>query len=731
MNNRCWTFLVFASVLAWQCTGVLADSPTPIAIAGLIATPRSEAAKRPEVYVKGTVSLIGEGLASPEKGLPAFSSICIEDESAGIWISVSQARRESVWKDSDDILLALREGVAIEMRGLLAEGAFAPVILPATIKIIGVKPLPPAQDVVIERFLSGADDVRRVKASGVVQSIADEGGKRWLLKVETGLGHFLARLPKTDTFAPTRLLDAEVQMTGVAAVSRNWRAEFVCPRLVISHEEDVVILKEAPLDPFSAKSVPLNELDSFSPDGRPLHRRRISGVITYHQPHEFLFLQDGACAVRIEPGNDEQLKVGDRIEATGFIDTSRNVAGLSGAVLRKHGSSKLPVPIPLTMSNVVDDFDLLRTGRSPRLKGCDGLLVNMTGRLLSIQGPTPDGEHRLEMDCGDSVSTAVIREKPEAFLPGTEMQLTGIASVQYAPTGQTANYAKPIRLDLLLRDRHDILVLKRPSWWTLSRTFAALLAVGGVALAVLAWAVALRRTVAQQTKLLAHEMRTRRDAAVEFQASLRERTRLAANLHDTVLQTMTGIAYQIEACESEALPIAHRTTNHLETVRRMVQRGQDDLRSAVWALRALPLKERTFSESVRSVATQISDGHDVEVDVECSMDLPVLADFIAGNLLLVVQEAIHNAIKHADPKRIRVALTSLMDGKRLRVSIDDDGIGFVFGQQPNSQLGHFGLEGMRERVERLGGTLEIKSQPASGTHIIAEVPIRDFDSEIA
>jgi hypothetical protein len=53
---------------------------------------------------------------------------------------------------------------------------------------------------------------------------------------------------------------------------------------------------------------------------------------------------------------------------------------------------------------------------------------------------------------------------------------------------------------------------------------------------------------------LAQEMRGRRDAAVEFQAALRERSRLAANLHDTVLQTMTGIAYQIEACEAESIP---------------------------------------------------------------------------------------------------------------------------------------------------------------------------------
>jgi signal transduction histidine kinase len=314
--------------------------------------------------------------------------------------------------------------------------------------------------------------------------------------------------------------------------------------------------------------------------------------------------------------------------------------------------------------------------------------------------------------------------------PGAELRATGIAHIQYAPMGQTANFAEPIRLDVLLRDRADITLLKTPSWWTLQRTLFALCGIAALALVALVWAALLRRTVARQTRLLAQEMRGRRDAAVEFQAALRERSRLAANLHDTVLQTMTGIAYQIEACEAESIPETERSANHLEIARRMVQRGQEDLRNSVWALKALPMKERTFTEAVRSVAKQVSAGHEVEIIVESINELPTLADFIAGNLLLIIQEAVHNALKHAKPTQIRVTLSVSSGVETFVIEVKDDGHGFELGLQPGSSSGHFGLNGMTERAERLGGTLELKSTLGRGTTLFVQVPLRSFDHDL-
>jgi signal transduction histidine kinase len=714
---------------------VMAQNVKCSPIHALLSTPRIEAAKRPSVRVHGVVSVLGEGLAEVGKKRlknkeQALSSFCIEDASGGIWISVEQALRDGIWTQSKSLLLSLKEGSEIEMDGLLDEGAFAPVILPSSLRILGHQALPQAPEVPLSKLLNGAADLKRVQVSGVVQSIADEMGRRWLLKIETGLGHFLARLPKTAEFEPSRLLDAEVRMNGVAAVSRNWRSEFVCPRLIISREEDVIILKQAPDDPFAVQKVPLDALDAFSPQGRPLHRRCIEGVVTYSEAGKFLFMQSGSRAIRVETVHAESLAIGDLIEATGFIDTSHDVAGLSGALIRKLSTGATPTAVPMSLSLIRADFAKIRERQKPKLLGCDGLVVSVHGWLLTVQSAASDGLQRLELDCGDGVTTLFARGLLDDLKPGAELCATGIAHIQYAPMGQTANFAEPMRLDVLLRDRADITLLKTPSWWTLQRTLFALSGVAALALVALLWVGLLRRTLAHQTRLLAQEMRDRRDAAVEFQAALRERSRLAANLHDTVLQTMTGIAYQIEACEAESIPEKERSANHLETARRMVQRGQEDLRNSVWALKALPMKEVTLTEAVRSVTKQVSAGHAVEIIVESINELPTLADFIAGNLLLIIQEAVHNALKHANPTRIRVTLSLSSDAETFVIEVKDNGHGFELGSQPGTSSGHFGLDGMNERAGRLGGTLELKSVLGRGTTLHVQVPLRSFDHDL-
>ena len=135
---------------------------------------------------------------------------------------MSHALRESLIEPDAVDLALIQQGVEVELTGYLDKGLFAPVILPTEIRILGKQQLPPAKPAVMRRFFSGADDVRRININGIVQGIASENEGYWLLRAESGAGHFLVRLPKTDAYAPHRLLDAEIQFTGLAAVPRNW-----------------------------------------------------------------------------------------------------------------------------------------------------------------------------------------------------------------------------------------------------------------------------------------------------------------------------------------------------------------------------------------------------------------------------------------------------------------------------------------------------------------------------
>jgi signal transduction histidine kinase len=105
-------------------------------------------------------------------------------------------------------------------------------------------------------------------------------------------------------------------------------------------------------------------------------------------------------------------------------------------------------------------------------------------------------------------------------------------------------------------------------------------------------------------------------------------------------------------------------------------------------------------------------------------------DFVAGNLLLVVQEAVHNALQHAHATAIDVVLSFDPAADTIDVTVRDDGKGFTPGMQAGPLQGHFGMQGMRERVERLGGTLRVESAPGRGTAIHAQVKNLPYDREI-
>jgi signal transduction histidine kinase len=273
-------------------------------------------------------------------------------------------------------------------------------------------------------------------------------------------------------------------------------------------------------------------------------------------------------------------------------------------------------------------------------------------------------------------------------------------------------------------------VLRTPSWWTAGRLAAALSGLAAVLVGSLLWVGLLRRQVAATTARLASEMRRRRDAALEFDATLRERNRLAANLHDTLLQTLTGIDFQLGACRAGGQTNGEPPSAPLDVAQKMVAHATDELRDSVWSLRTMPVAGRSFRESLETIAKQTGHGHPEQIAVRVAGIANDVPQFVAGNLLLVAQEALHNALHHAGAQQIEVVATGDAVKGSIDLTVRDDGRGFTLGSQRGPDQGHFGLSGMRERIERLGGTLSIDSQPGIGTTVRAVVPTRDYDRQI-
>jgi len=166
---------------------------------------------------------------------------------------------------------------------------------------------------------------------------------------------------------------------------------------------------------------------------------------------------------------------------------------------------------------------------------------------------------------------------------------------------------------------------------------------------------------------------------------------------------------------------------HLDVAHRMVKHAAEELRGSVWALRTTPAAG-SFIETLQDIVENLEQGRAEHIRLRITGQPFPLPQFLSGNLLLVAQEAIHNALVHADAGQIDVAVSFDEGRSEVELIVTDDGQGFIPGRQIGPSKGHFGLVGMEERIARIGGTFAIESAPDCGTSIRARVRQRAYDA---
>jgi signal transduction histidine kinase len=245
---------------------------------------------------------------------------------------------------------------------------------------------------------------------------------------------------------------------------------------------------------------------------------------------------------------------------------------------------------------------------------------------------------------------------------------------------------------------------------------------GGISVvlaAAVTWALALRRRAKQRSEMLVKEIRARNDA--ELLAA--ERMRLAADLHDTLSQSLSGAAMQLEVAGAmEESP--EDMERHLGLARRLIDRSREDLRRTVWDLDPSALSGRDLADALRKVGREMSEG--AEVVVEEEGDLPALPERIRVHLFRASQEALGNALRHGNPTRVVVRIS--VEPTKVRMTVEDNGKGFDLATVPGPDEGHFGLRSLRERFARLSGECEISSGPG-GTTVRVAIPLEERRNE--
>jgi signal transduction histidine kinase len=198
-------------------------------------------------------------------------------------------------------------------------------------------------------------------------------------------------------------------------------------------------------------------------------------------------------------------------------------------------------------------------------------------------------------------------------------------------------------------------------------------------------------------------------------AALEERQRLARELHDSVTQALYGIGLAAETTRLLLEQDPARAAQSNATVQSLARAGMAEMRALLFELRPESLELEGLSAALKKQAAALEARYEVPIETtlceEPSVSLPV-----KEALYRIAQEALQNAIKHAQPTTMEVRLDCA--GREVVLEVQDDGTGF---DPSGSFPGHLGLRSMKERATKLGGTLEIKSTPGKGTRVQARL----------
>jgi signal transduction histidine kinase len=223
--------------------------------------------------------------------------------------------------------------------------------------------------------------------------------------------------------------------------------------------------------------------------------------------------------------------------------------------------------------------------------------------------------------------------------------------------------------------------------------------------------------------------RRARERALEsrFAGVLEERSRMAREIHDTLLQGVTGIALQLRAMIPRVRTNPEPAADALQAIVELAEKTARDARQAVWEMRSPALAQAGLPAALEQAARLAATPMGVVLRFSVRGSARRLQPVVEDTIFRVGHEAVTNALKHASAHSIGVSMA--YDRSAVRLAVADDGRGFAAGSEPRSFAGHWGLLGMRERAERVGASLIIDSTEGAGTTVELIVPARTLTLE--
>ena len=557
----------------------------------------------------------------------------------------------------------------------------------------------------------------------VTDAFRDEthDGYIWLAVVGSG-GNFNATIDLlycSDTNVERRLkalIGAEVSIYGIHDPSIEVKRPFRGPTLQFGRLSDIRIRKPAPADPFD---VPELGRMTYRPPGTvsSTGRRKKSGLVLASWDNEFLmeiydprYRFNHVRYMRIELAEQAPPPVGTYVTAVGFTETDLSHINFSRA--RWKSADK---PTPEIVPNRPIDLHL----QEPFTNGTSRIKINplLHGTPLRVRGTVQSLYHdtpRMILQCENELVTVVFPEPlRNALARGATVEVTGICIVDIDNWRPNTIFPRMNGFFLVTRGADDIRILKNPPWWTPGRMLVVIGVLFGAIFAILLWNASLRILADRRGRQLLREQLGKAKMAFKVE----ERTRLAVELHDSLAQNLTGVAFQINAANRTGVTNPEKLQRHLDVASKTLTSCREELRNCLWDLRSRALEEPDFNRAIRTTVAQ----HIGEADLAVRFNVPRarISDDTAHTVLRIVRELASNAVRHGHATAVKIA--GSLDGGTLRFSVADNGTGFTPESSPGTAQGHFGLQGVRERLQSIHGRIDIDSEPGKGTRIAVTI----------
>jgi len=204
----------------------------------------------------------------------------------------------------------------------------------------------------------------------------------------------------------------------------------------------------------------------------------------------------------------------------------------------------------------------------------------------------------------------------------------------------------------------------------------------------------------------------------QFNAVLAERNRIAREIHDTLAQGFVAVSLQLELLGRKLDEAPDNVKLLVRQAREMVQSSLEEARRSIWELRSQGSEAADFRARLSTMASEVTQRSGVKVQFQVLGTYRALPENIESELLKIGQEAVTNVVRHAQANQLKIDLA--YEGKKVRMTIVDDGRGFAGAVNSSGPEGHFGLRGMRERAAQIGAELHVTSQLGEGTRVDIE-----------